>query len=123
VRIQSLPIDQPIDAIVAGGIARRFAIEHFAEPRFAATFAIVAAELASNMAHHSAGGVLRLERTADAFVIEAHDRGGAPGIRGRRGLGIGEGAVGRLSDRVEVRIGAGGGREVRAVLLWREART
>ena len=120
-RSQSLPIDRPIDAIVAGGIARRFAIDHCAGPRFAATFAIVAAELASNMAHHTAGGVLRLERTADGLVIEAHDRGGHPRARGGRGLGLGEGAVGRLSDRVEVKIVPGGGREVRAVLLWREA--
>lgn len=122
-RSQSLPVDGPIDAIVAGGVARRFAIAHLAEPRFASTFAIVAAELANNMAHHTSGGVLRLEWTPEALVIEAQDRGGAPLLHRGRGLGLGEGAVERLSDRVEVRLVPGGGREVRAVLLWREEPT
>lgn len=113
-------MDRPIDAIVAGGVARRFASDHLADRRLAGNFAIVAAELASNIAHHSEGGMLSFERTRDALVIEAIDRGGRPRGPVRRGLGIGEGAVTRLADRVEIRVAVGGGREIRAVLLWPE---
>lgn len=115
-RRRSLPIGTPIDAIVAGGVARRFAADLGTGPRFAASFAIVAAELASNIAHHARGGVLHLELFGSTFVVEAVDEGPLPEGPHRRGLGIGKGAVERLSQRVSVRALAGGGRSVRAEL-------
>lgn len=115
-RRRSLPIGTPIDAIVAGGVARRFAADLGTGPRFAASFAIVAAELASNIAHHARGGVVHLELSGSTFVIEAVDDGPLPEGPHRRGLGIGRGAVERLSQRVSVRPLASGGRSVRAEL-------
>jgi anti-sigma regulatory factor (Ser/Thr protein kinase) len=120
---RSLPIKTPVDAIVAGGVARRFAGDLGAGPRFAASFAIVAAELASNIAHHASGGVLHLELLGSTFVIEAVDDGPRPDGSDRpfrRGLGIGHGAVERLSHRVSVRALEGGGRSVRAEIELRE---
>lgn len=107
-----------MDAIVAGGVARRFAGDLGADPRFAASFAIVAAELASNIAHHATGGEIVLEHDGATLVVEAIDDGPLPVGPARRGLGIGRGAVDRLSTRVSVRALEGGGRCVRAELVF-----
>jgi anti-sigma regulatory factor (Ser/Thr protein kinase) len=122
-REQCFPVRAPVDALVAGGVARRFAASGGADRRFSATFAIVVAELASNIVHHAEGGVVRLTHDHRTFIIEAIDRGMDHARVGRRGLGIGQGAIARLSDRVDVHPLANGGRSVRVEMTPAERTT
>jgi anti-sigma regulatory factor (Ser/Thr protein kinase) len=116
---EQIPIASWVDAAVAATAVRRFAERCGCGPRVAIELAIVARELATNIARHAGIGVIHVRATPDAIEIEAVDFGpGRPDIidpsvprpapsyvdddgRAREGLGEGLAAVRRLTDSLE----------------------
>lgn len=124
----------PVDDAGGAGIARRVAVEAagrlgFGEQRVGEV-AIVAAELASNLHRHAVGGVLsvRVLRRGEVGGVELVALDGGPGMADlpfsaadghstAGSLGIGLGAVRRLSDRADGYSQPGRG-TVLAAQLW-----
>jgi len=115
------------DAHVAGSTVRAAVLGWGLDRMLAVRAATVAAELASNVFHHGGGrGLVVLRRESFRLFLSAEDHG--PGMtdpmrlfdggKSSRGLGIGGGAVRRLSDHCEAVARSEGGLRVSAEWRW-----
>lgn len=120
------------EAVVAGLLVRRAALDAGVLPRIAGELGLVASELATNMVKYAGGGELLLSVGLDQAELTALDRGPGPpseaelfadgfsrgvqrlpdhGISGGRGTG--GGALRRLCDEIELEPREGGGTVIR----------
>jgi serine/threonine-protein kinase RsbT len=125
------------DRFGAARIASRFAAQAGLSPRREREFAIAVAELASNAVRHGGGGSVSFRTLAEPPGVSATIRDEGPGLAddrrafldghsggGRRvrdetrvtgSLGVGLGAVRRLSDEVRISTGPDCGTEITIV--------
>lgn len=123
------PLVHEIDAFACAGAAMAFAAALGLTRRAQCEMAIVVSELATNALKYGGGGTVELiAGTEPPHEIEVRVEDHGPGLASdigdgftarpyapdRRGLGLGLGAVRRLSDRVVLETPARGGTRVRA---------
>jgi serine/threonine-protein kinase RsbT len=135
--LESYVLSTEADRFGAARIAGRFAARAGLSPRREREFAIAVAELASNAVRHAGGGSVSFRALAEPPGVSATVRDEGPGLAderrafldghsgGRRhlrgetsvtgSLGVGLGAVRRLSDEVRVSTGPDCGTEITIV--------
>ena len=109
-----IAIQRPAEVIALQARARAFAAAAGLANVACWEVAIAVSEAATNMIKFAGGGIAHLEEALVDNISEGVDAREVSDPRGRRGLGLGLGAIKRLMDEVEIDSAVGEGTTIRA---------